>query len=68
MAGAQPRPGLCQDSATALRGATGLDTDLSSLGLGVVYPWNVRFSSNTLSDLFDLGILDAANSSEFNPM
>ena len=48
------------------RASPGLDTDLSGLGLGFIYPGNVRFSSNTLSALFDPGILDAANSSELN--
>ena len=30
------------------RASPGLDTDLSGLGLGFIYPGNVRFSSNTL--------------------
>jgi hypothetical protein len=47
------------------RASPGLDTDLSGLGLSFIYPGNVRFSCNTLSDLFDTSILDAANSSEF---
>jgi hypothetical protein len=36
------------------RASPGLDTDLSDLGLGFIHPGDVRFSSNTLSDLFDL--------------
>ena len=30
------------------RASPGLDTDLSGLGLGFIYPGNVRFSRNTL--------------------
>jgi hypothetical protein len=30
------------------RASPGLDTDLSGLGLGFIYPGNVRFSGNTL--------------------
>jgi hypothetical protein len=48
------------------RAAPGLDSDLTGLGSGFIYPGNVRFSCNTLSDLFDPGILDAANSFDFN--